>query len=56
MHLQVFFIALLGVTFGAVKNGGGVDIWNVRKAKYRRFIKVINSWRSPLETEIDREM
>lgn len=38
----VFFIALLGVTFGAVENGGGVDIWNLRKAKYRRFIKYWN--------------
>ena len=40
VSMQVFYIALLAVTFGAVDNGGGIDIWNVRKTKYMRFIKV----------------
>lgn len=37
---KVFFIALLRVTFGAVENGGGIDIWNVPKSTYSHFIKV----------------
>ncbi|KAF2442625.1 hypothetical protein P171DRAFT_487845 [Karstenula rhodostoma CBS 690.94] len=39
----VFFIALLRVTFGAVENGGGVDMWNVPKSKYTHFITYWNN-------------
>jgi hypothetical protein len=35
----VFFIALVGVTFGAVENGGGVDAWNVSKETYKVYNK-----------------
>ncbi|KAF2265547.1 hypothetical protein CC78DRAFT_579039 [Lojkania enalia] len=35
----IFFLGLIGVTFGAVRCGGGVDIWNVSKPRYAKFNK-----------------
>jgi len=37
----VGLITLAGLMFKALDYGGGVDLWNVPKAKYKRFTKVI---------------
>ena len=37
----VGLIALAGLMFKALDYGGGVDLWNVPKAKYKRFTKVV---------------
>lgn len=43
-------VALAGLTVKALDYGGGVDLWNVPKAKYKRFTKVIQIL--PLNTGI----
>ena len=36
----VFFIALCGISFGALKLGGGSDIWNISKTEHKAFMHV----------------